>query len=142
MADIVPIIETMEHRWMRAWMARDKRVLKALTSGNFRLVMGSKPPLILDARSWLEAATTRYLCKAYRFGEDYARSVGSVADFATRMELELTLDGKDWSAEVWVTDLWRKTRIRRNWMMVERILSRPEESPEIPPAIRALQLWR
>jgi hypothetical protein len=90
----------------------------------------------------LEAATTRYLCKAYRFGEVYARDVGSVAVFATRMELELTMDGTGWSGDVWVTDLWRKTRLRRNWRLVERILSKPEESPEIPPAIRALQLWR
>lgn len=142
MADLLPIIETTEHRWMRAWIARDRRVLKALTSSNFRMVISSRPPVILDAGSWLEAAVTRYLCTSYRFGEVYARSHGPVAVFATRMDLEATIDGQDWSGEMWVTDLWRKTKLRRNWRMVERILSRPEEGPQIPAAVRSLQLWR
>jgi hypothetical protein len=137
MADLLPVIETMEHRWMRAWANRDTRVLKALTSGNFRLVISSKPPAILDAPSWLDAAATRFLCQGYRFGEVYARSFGSIAVFGTRMELQATLDGDDWSGEVWVTDLWRKTRIRRSWRMIERVLSRPEERPQVPAAVRS-----
>lgn len=127
---------------MRAWVNRDKRELKALTSGNFRMVISSKPPVILDARSWLEAAATRYLCKSYRFGEIYARNIGSVAVFATRVELEATMDGEDWSGEMWVTDLWRKSKLRRNWHMMERIVSRPEEGAQVPAAVRSLQLWR
>lgn len=142
MADLLSTIETMEHRWMRAWVGRDKRVLKALTSSNFRMVISSKPPVILDVRSWLEAAATRYLCESYRFGEVYVRNLGSVAVFATRMELQATMDGEDWSGELWVTDIWRKTKLRRNWRMVERVLSRPEEGAKVPAAIRSLQLWR
>lgn len=142
MADLLPILETLENRWMRAWMGRDRRVLKSLTSNNFRLVVGSRPPVILDAPSWLEAAVTRYHCKSYRFGEVYARDLGSVAVFATRIDLEATVDGADWSGEVWVTDLWRKTRFRRNWRMIERVLSRPEERSHVPAAVRSLQLWR
>jgi hypothetical protein len=41
-----------------------------------------------------------------------------------------------------VTDLWRKGRVRRNWRMVERVLSRPEDNADVPAAIRSLQLWR
>ena len=48
MADLSPVIETMEHRWMRAWVSGDVRTLKALTSREFRLVIASKPPVILD----------------------------------------------------------------------------------------------
>jgi hypothetical protein len=62
MSDLLPVIETMEHRLMRAWIGRDSRALKALTSRKFRMVIGSKPCVILDAKSWLQAATTRYLC--------------------------------------------------------------------------------
>jgi hypothetical protein len=142
MADLLPIIETMEHRWMRAWVGGDRRVLKALTSSNFRLVIGSRPPAILDAPSWLEAATTRFLCQSYRFGEVYARGFGSVAVFATRIELKATMDREDWSGDVWATDIWRKTRLRRSWRMIERVLSRPEERQQVPAAVRSLQLWR
>ena len=142
MADLLPIIETMENRWMRAWVGRDARDLKALTSRNFMMLIGSKPCVILDARSWLEAATTRYLCTSYRFGDVYARDLGSVALFAAQLDIQATMDGHDWSGRIWVTDLWRKSTVRRNWRMIERVVSRPEDSPQVPAAIRSLQLWR
>lgn len=142
MADLAPVIETMEHRWMRAWVAGDDRTLRALTARNFRMVMGSKPSAILDSKSWLEAADKRYTCKFYRFGDIYVRDLGSIAVFATQLEMSTTMDGHDWSGRYWVTDLWRKSRVRRKWHMVERVLSRPEDDADVPAAIRSLQLWR
>jgi hypothetical protein len=142
MADILPIIETLENRWMRAWVGRDAKALKALTSSKFIMLFGSKPSVILDSRSWLEAATTRYLCTSYRFGDVYARDLGSVALFAAQLDLNATMDGHDWSGRIWVADLWRKTTVRRSWRLVERIVSRPEDNPQVPAAIRSLQLWR
>jgi hypothetical protein len=142
MADLHPTIETMERRFMRAWVGGDTRALKALTSRNFRLLMGSKPSVILDAKSWVDAATTRYLCKSYQFGDIYVRYLGPMAIFATQLSLQATMDGHDWSGQIWVTDLWRKSRMRRRWTMVERVISRPEENPDVPAAIRSLQLWR
>ena len=142
MAEILPVIETMENRWMRAWIGRDARELKALTATNFRMVIGSRPSVILDARSWLDAASSRYRCTAYRFGDMYARDLGSVAVFATQLDLEATIDGHDFSGQMWVTDLWRKTRVRRKWKMVERVLSRPQDNNKISAAVRSLQLWR
>ena len=58
------------------------------------------------------------------------------------LSIEATMDGHDWSGELWVTDLWRKTRLRRNWRMVERVISRPDDNPDVSAAIRSLQLWR
>jgi ketosteroid isomerase-like protein len=141
MADLTPIIETMENRWMRAWVGRDMKELKALTARDFILLMGSKPAVILDARSWLEAASSRWLCSSYRFGDVYVRRVGSVALFASQLELKATMDGHDWSGRYWVSDLWRKRRIG-GWRMAERVISRPEDDKQVPGAIRSLQLWR
>ena len=31
------------------------------------------------------------------------------------LEMKATMDGHDWSGQYWITDLWRKTRIRRSW---------------------------
>ena len=142
MADLPSVIETLENRWMRAWVARDKRTLKALTSRNFMMVMGAEPCVILDASSWLEAAATRYLCTSYRFGDIYVRGLGATALFASQMELKASVDGQDWSGRFWVTDLWRKTGVRRSWRLVERVVSRPDERADVPPAIRSMQLWR
>jgi len=142
MADLHPIIETLERQWMRAWVSGDAKALKALTARNFRMVVGAKPSVILDAKSWVEAATTRYLCSAYRFGDIYVRDLGPVTVFATQLSLEATMDGHDWSGTYWVTDVWRKSRVRRNWRMVERMVSRPDEGKDVSAAIRSLQLWR
>ena len=142
MADLLPVIETYEHRWMRAWIGGDAKALKSLTARNFVLLIGSKPPVILDSRSWLEAAATRYLCKSYRFGDLYVRDLGGLALFACQMDIDATMDGHDWSGRLWVTDLWRKARVRRSWRMVERVVSRPDDNPQVPAAIRSLQLWR
>lgn len=142
MADLTPLIETMENRWMRAWVQRDARALKALTARSFILLTGSKPPAILDTKSFVDAATTRWLCTSYRFGDIYVREVGGLALFASQLELKATLDGEDWSGTVWVTDLWKKGRIRRGWRMVQRVVSRIDDRTEVPAAIRALQLWR
>lgn len=142
MADIPTLIETLENRWMRAWIAGDLKTLKSLTSRNFRLVVGSKPSVLLDYKSWVDAAAERFPCRVYRFGEVYARDLGSVAIFATQLEIEASIDGHDWSGKMWVTDLWKKSGVRRSWRMVERVFSRPEEDKEVPVAVRSLQLWR
>jgi hypothetical protein len=142
MAEILPIIETLENRLMRAWVGRDQRELKALTSRRFRMVMGSKPSAILDAKSWLDAATGRFACQSYRFGDVYARRVASIAVFATQIDLTMTMDGHNWSGLYWVTDIWQKSRVRRSWQIVERVISRPVDNPDASAAIRSLQLWR
>ena len=142
MANLMPVIETLENRWMRAWINGDVKELKSLTSRNFRMVMGSRPAAILDAPSWLDAVNGRFHCTGYRFGDLYVRDIGSVAVFASQMTIKATLENKDWSGEYWVTDIWRKSRVRRKWQMVERILSRPDTDRQLPEGIRSLQLWR
>jgi len=142
MADLMPVIETMEHRWMRAWVNGDIKQLKSLTARSFILLTASKPPAILDRPSWLEAADKRYHCSSYRFGHIDLLDQGSVAVFSAPLELKATMDGRDWSGSVFVTDLWRKGRVRRGWKLVQRVVSRPDEDPAVPKAIRALQLWR
>ena len=127
---------------MRAWVNRDAKVLKAMTSKDFILLSASTPPTILDRPSWLDAAANRWDCSSYRFGDIYVRSMGGLAVFAAPVEMKATLDDRNWSGQMFVTDLWRKGRVRRSWKLVQRVLSRPDDSADMPKAIRALQLWR
>ena len=135
-------IETLEHQWMRAWMQRDRKAMKALASRDFIFLLGGVRAVILDRPSWLEAATGRLRCEGYRFGEVYVRRHGATAVFACRVELEAKLGARDWSGPVWLTDVWQRTKMRRNWRLVERVLSRPDADEEAPAAIRELHLWR
>jgi ketosteroid isomerase-like protein len=141
MADLTPVIETMEHRWMRAWVNRDPKALKAITASDFILLTGSTPPALLDRPSWLEAMKDRYDCSSYRFADVYVRSLGSLALFAGRLDIKATMDGKDVSGTVWVTDLWRKGRVRRSWKLVQRTVSKPDDAA-LAKAIKSLQLWK
>ena len=142
MGNVTADIETMEHRWMRAWVNGDMRALKAITAKNFILLMGSKPPAILDRPSWVEAAGSRYLASTYRFGDIYVQKFGSIAVFAAPLELKATMDDRDWSGRLFVTDLWSRSMTRRRWKMVQRIVSRPDEAPELAKGIKSLQLWK
>jgi len=142
MSEVAPMIETLENRWMRAWVGQDKKTLKGLTSSRFRLVVGSTPSVLLDARSFLEAADGGFSCSAYRFGDIYVRKHGSVAIFATQMDMTAVLNGADWSGRKWVCDLWLRGSLRRGWRMIERQISGVEDRPDVSTAVRALQLWR
>lgn len=141
MADVTPMIEALENRWMRAWVGGDAKELKALTAGDFILLMGSKPAMILDRPSWLDAAAERWSCSSYRFGDVQVRRLGPCALFASQLDLKARMDGHDWSGRMWVTDIWRKRRIG-GWRMAERILSRTEDNADVPVAIKSLQLWK
>lgn len=142
MADLTPVIETIENRWMRAWVKRDAKALKAITAKDFILLIGSKPPVILDRPSFLEAAAERYTCSSFRFGDIYVRHWGSFALFTASLELKTRMDGNNWSEKLWVVDLWRKGRMRRGWKLVQRSVSRVDEDPELRSAIKSLQLWK
>ena len=143
MADLTPAIETLENRWMRAWVQRDAKAMKAITARDFILLTASKPPAILDRPSWLEAAAKRYLCSSFRFGDIYVRAWGKFAFFAGRLELEASMDGHDWSGAFWVTDVWRKGGLRRrHWKLLQRVVSRFDDDPQRRAGIKSLQLWK
>lgn len=127
---------------MRAWIARDRKQMKALAARDFIFLLGATSAAILDRPSWLDAATTQFRCTSYRFGEIYVRKHGSVAVFACRLMLEAKMGENDWSGPTWITDLWRRSPIKRRWRIVERTISRPDTSPGMSDAIRAMQLWR
>lgn len=142
MADPSSTFEALEHRLMRAWSNGDTRTLKELTARDFVLMVGAKPPVMLDYSSWVEAAGKSWTCSAYRFGDVYVRQHGQIAIFAAQAEVESRLDRLDWSGALWITDVWRRSRVRRRWRLVERQMSRPEGQAKVPASIRALQLWR
>lgn len=142
MADITATIETLENRWMRAWAHRDLKVVKSLTSRDFRFLLGSKPPVILDRPSWIEAAAKRYACHSYRFGDVVVRDLGTSAVFSAALDLEASIDGKEMTSSLWVTDLWRRGRVRRGWKLAQRVVSRADDDAQLRSAIKSMQLWK
>lgn len=135
-------IEALEHQWMRAWIQGDRKSMKSLSAREFIFLLGAESPAILDRTSWLEAAGTRLRCLSYRFGPVYIRKLGNIASFASNVAIEMELDGKPVSGDVWQTDLWRRKGFTQRWKLVERTLSRPDGDPALPVAVKAMQLWK
>lgn len=142
MAEIATVVETLEHRWMRAWIAADSKALRGLTSRKFRFVLGTKPCVILDWKSWADSAGKQLVCSSYRFGDIYCRRHGSIALFATQLEIDASAGDIKFPGQVWLTDVWTRSQLRRNWQLAERVVSGTQSTPGLPQAIRSLQLWR
>ena len=135
-------IEALEHRWMRAWAGGHRDELKTLTSRDFIFLHGGTRPAILDRASWLEAAGSRMRCDAYRFGSVYVRRHGTLAVFCAPVELDAKFDRTSFKGSAFVTDLWKRTKIKRRWQLIERVLTRAEGTEELAIATRSMQLWR
>ena len=123
-------------------MARDRAGMKSLASGDFVFLLGGKDSAVLDRASWLEGSTKRLQCEAYRFHDIEVRQHKRCAIFAARMSFEGRIGRAEWKGDLWLTDLWRRGRIRRSWKLVERIVSRAEGDAELGGEVTALQLWK
>jgi hypothetical protein len=142
MNDFTSKIEALELRWMRAWVNADRPEMKALASRDFIFLFASTTPTILDRASWLDGALGRLRCDSFRFGNGYVRRHGAYAVFAAPVELKATLDGRALFEGAFVTDVWRRSKVRRRWQLVERTLVPTDSIAELPSAVRSLQLWR
>jgi len=135
-------IEALELRWMRAWVNGDKAEMKTLATRDFISLFAGTSPTILDRASWLDVAPRRLRCESFRIGDGYVRRHGPVAVFAAPIDLKVTLDGMRLFSQAFVTDLWRRSKVRRRWQIVERVLAPADANAELPAAVRSLQLWR
>ena len=141
MGDIAAIIETLEHRFMRAWMRRDVGEIRSLAARDMMIITAAKPPQLLDRPSFVEAIAGPFTCTGFRFHEVCVRKHGKFAWFTAGADLELRLGGRDISGRFWISDLWRKGAVRRSWKMLERSISRIDDDEHVSAAIRQLQLW-
>lgn len=134
-------LETLEHQWMRAWMRGDRKLMKDVAARDFVFLLGGAKATILDRVSWLEAATTCLRLHSYRFGDIYVRRHGNVGIFTCQLEMEASLGDHEWKGQTWVCDPWRKSWLRNNWKLVERVVSRPDGDDALGSELTKLQLW-
>lgn len=142
MADIAAELKVHEDVLMQAWLRADKSGIRRFLDRDFTMIVGATRPQLLDRPSFLEACESRFRCYGFQFGEAYARRFDKLAWFATEVDLDLKLGGRDWTGPFWITDLWRKRFFGRGWKLAERSLSRAEPDEEFSHDIHRLQLWR
>ena len=142
MANFASLIEVLENQVMRAWMSRNASEIKSLVSGDCLMMFGTNPPVLLDRASFVAAIPDQLTLRGFRFHEVTAQRHGGSAWFTGHVELEMTVDGKDWKEPFLISDLWRKTTLRRQWVLAERSLAPLKQDSSLSTSIRKLQLWR
>ncbi|WP_120715678.1 nuclear transport factor 2 family protein [Tsuneonella amylolytica] len=142
MDDFASRIEALEHRWMRAWIARNRGDMKELAARDMIVLFGADTPAILDRVSWLDATESRLRCGSYRFGAVYVRRHGKFAVFSAPVELDVSIDREPIMTRAMVTTVWRRTAVRRRWQAIERVIAGLADHADLPGAVRSMQLWR
>ncbi|MBD2842013.1 Cif family virulence factor [Erythrobacter rubeus] len=141
MANIAAIIEANELHFMQSWMHRDAGSIRQLATRDFMMMLGTKPPELLDRPSFVAGIEQGFRCTGFRLGESFVRKYGRLAWYVAGAQLELKLGAKDWSGDFIITDLWRKARIG-GWKLAERSLAPTNSDDDLDHRIRKLQLWR
>ena len=121
--DDVEEIETLQRRWMQAWVERDAGTLHEILAPEFSLrSMATDTPLSRD--KWLEDALSgRVAATEVRYDQMDVVVVGDTAVVDSLVTFEATIDGKDWSRTTYTTDVW--TRREGVWQVVRRHSSAP-----------------
>lgn len=142
MSNFESMIEVLENQVQRAWMNRNASDLKSLISSEFLFMFGTNPPVLLDRASFIAGAVGQFELEGFRFREITAQRHGRTTWFTGHVELELKVNGKTWKEAFLITDLWRKTALRRKWLLAKRSLAPLKQDTDLFDTIRAMQLWR
>jgi ketosteroid isomerase-like protein len=116
--DDVEEIETLQRRWMQAWVERDAATLHEVLAPEFTLrSMATDTPLTRD--KWLDGALSgRVAASSVRFDEMNVVVIGDTAVVDSLLTFEAAIEGEDWSKTTHCTDVW----VRRDgqWQVVRR----------------------
>jgi uncharacterized protein (TIGR02246 family) len=116
-------IETLQRRWMQAWVERDAGTLHEVLAPEFTLrSMATDSALSRD--EWLEGALSgRVAASSVHFDQMKVVVIDDTAIVESLVTFEATIDDADWSKSTYCTDVW----VRRDgqWQVVRRHASPP-----------------
>lgn len=141
MDEISATLEAVENQLMRAWMRGDEKDVRKLVAKDCIITVGTAPLEILDRPSFVRAMGGGFQCCGFRMKEIAVRKYGKMAWFVCNAELELRVGREDWQGSFMMTDLWKRSRLNRRWMLAERSLCQIDAHVEKAASLRSLQLW-
>jgi ketosteroid isomerase-like protein len=113
-----PVEETILHPandWMRAGQTRDRARLEQLVAPEFTITGAAG---VVDRAAWMRNAAERMTFESFDYTEPAIAVYGDVALMRSRWNQTATLDGKPWSGEFLLTDVW--VRRENGWQVVAR----------------------
>ena len=111
-------IAQLQRAWMDAWLTRDLETCERLLAPEFRL-RSVATDSVVDREEWLaQAGSGRIAGTAFTYETMDIEVFGDAAVTMSRTRQEATIDDRDWSATLHVTDVW--ARRDGAWAVVAR----------------------
>jgi len=97
----------LETQWMTAWKNKDVATVRKILSDDFTLTSSLSSGGLVDKEGWI-AKLAIYDCKAFRFDKIEVRVYDNTAVVNSWFHQDATANGKDWSGNFLITDIWVK----------------------------------
>jgi ketosteroid isomerase-like protein len=107
----------LETQWMTAWKNKDVATVRKILSDDFTLTSSLSSGGLVDKEGWI-AKLAIYDCKAFRFDKIQVRVYDNTAVVNSWFHQDATANGKDWSGNFLITDIWVKKG--EYWQVVAR----------------------
>ena len=107
----------LETQWMTAWKNKDVATVRKILSDDFTLTSSLSSGSLVDKEGWI-AKLAVYDCKAFRFDKIQVRVYDNTAVVNSWFHQDATANGKDWSGNFLITDIWVKKD--EYWQVVAR----------------------
>ena len=108
----------LETKWMNAWKNKDEKTAREIVSDDFTLTSSLSTGALVDKAGWIEKAIHNYDCKDFRFDKIETRVYENTAVVNSWFHQDATANGKDWSGDFLLTDVWVKKN--GEWKVVAR----------------------
>jgi hypothetical protein len=103
---------------MTAWKDKDEKAVREMVSDDFTLTSTLSTGELADKETWIDKALHHYHCKYFRFDKVKVRVYENTAIVNSWFYQEATANGKDWSGNFLITDVWVATN--GAWQVVTR----------------------
>jgi len=107
----------LEIKWMTAWKNKDVTTVRKMLSDDFTLTSSLSSGGLVDKEAWIEKLQV-YDCKDFRFDKIQVRVYNDTSIVNSWFHQEATANGKDWSGDFLITDVWVKKN--EDWQVVTR----------------------
>ena len=102
-------IETLQRRWMQAWLDRDRGAIEEILAPGFQLRSITTDALV-DRAAWInDSLSGRVRGTAFDYQHMHVTIDGDTAVTDSLLAFEAKIDGKDWSTSAWCTDVWSRS---------------------------------
>lgn len=116
--DFQQLFSDLENGWMNAWKNKDEKTVREILANDFTLSSSLSTGELVTKEQWI-AALPVFNCKSFKFDTIKVRVNGNTAVLNIWYYQEATANGKDWTGNFLMTDIWVKQK-NNKWQVIAR----------------------